>query len=221
MSRLFTTDQTTTARRAALLALAAAAAITSGCNNTGPAGDRGGTFDPNERTRIDRNAREADSVTLLEFVDQASQELSQRIATAPDIRNSPVKVVIEVGGIQNRTATPSSDFQAIQRRMFTNLVNSDIARDKADFVENLDRMRSEAARVAAPGTVDPLGRGGGTPPQGPATYDLTNTYFLQGTFSEISRGGGRQSTYLFDVTLTNAATRRIVFSSQITSKQDR
>ncbi len=186
----------------------------SGCNQ-GPRGDTGGTIDPYNRTRVDANSPEADVVTLLEFSDQVGQELAVQLGRIGEIRNAPSKALIELGSIQNKTRTPSGDFAAIQRRVFLTLVNSDFAQNVADVVEDVDRMDADAARVAPSAPVDAQGK----PTHQTARYPAEQTYFLQGTFSELSRGGGRNSTFVFDFTLTNAASRKIVFARQITPKQ--
>jgi len=194
----------------------ASLSLLAACNQ-GPRGDTDGRIDPYNRTRIDAASPEADSVTLLEFSDQVGQDLAAQLAQIPEIRSSPSKVLIELGSIQNRTRTPSSDFAAIQRRVFLTLVQSDFARNVADIVEDVDRMDADAARVAPAPATDAQGR----PTHQTARYPAEQTYFLQGTFSELSRGGGRQSTYVFDFTLTSAASRKIVYARQITPKQVR
>ncbi|MFN0012232.1 MAG: hypothetical protein ACKVS8_11385 [Phycisphaerales bacterium] len=194
-------------------------ALCAGCNNA-PQGNTGGVIDPRRRTTADTFDPAADSATLLEFADVVGQELGSQIARIPDIRSSPTQVVIELGGLQNNTNTPSNDFAAVQRRVFLTLVNSDLARESARIVEQRDRMVRDAASVMpAPGDTlasQPAGSQGTM-----KDYPLDLTYFLQGTFSELSRGSGVQSTYVFDFTLTNASSRQIVYARQITPKQYR
>ncbi len=207
--------------RPALVAAAFASMTLAGCNNA-PPGNTGGTFDPNQRTKIDARDPAADSVTLLEFARSSGQELALEFLSIPAIQNSQFQVVIELGSIQNNTRTPSSDFAQVQRRVFLTLAQSDLVRKGARVVERRARVAADAAGVSVPPQVDPLGREVATQPSGGmADYPLEATYFLQGTFSELSRGGGRQSTYQFDVTLTNARSREIVFAKIMDSKQDR
>ncbi len=196
-------------------------ALLAGCN-TAPQGHTGGLIDPRRRTTADTYDQAADSATLLEFADIVGQELGSQIARIPEIRSSPTQVVIELGGLQNNTRTPSNDFAAVQRRVFLTLVNSDLARESARIVEQRDRVVRDTAGVMPAAQADPLGREQPTSNQGSMKdYPLDLTYFLQGTFSELSRGNGIQSTYVFDFTLTNAASRQIVFARQITPKQYR
>ncbi|MGD9691114.1 MAG: hypothetical protein AB7K52_11540 [Phycisphaerales bacterium] len=206
--------------RLGALALLALITCTLGACNQAPRGDAGKTIDPYERTKADRLDPSADAVTLIEFSDQVSQSLAARIASIPEIRDSQQKVVIELGDLQNNTRTPKSDFATIQRRIFINMTNSDVLREHADVVESVGRMDREAGSVAPAATVDPTGRTVTTAPSSDR-YDLKITYFLQGTFNEISRVGNVQQTYNFDFTLVNAASRRIVFADQITPKQVR
>lgn len=211
-------------RRFASFILLIAASAMPACNtNQAPQGNTGGTIDPRRRTTADTYDQSADSVTMLEFADVVGQELGSQIARIPEIRSSPTQVVIELGGLQNNTRTPSADFAAVQRKVFITLVNSDLARENARIVEKRDRVARDAASVAAPAPVDPLGRGEqpASNQGGMKDYPLDSTYFLQGTFSELSRGNGVQSTYVFDFTLTNASSRQIVFARQITPKQYR
>ena len=49
--------------------------------------------------------------------------------------------------------------------------------------------------------------------------DPEHVYLLQGYFGEIERGGGAQSTYYFEMTLTHLASSRIVFVEQFDQKQ--
>lgn len=199
--------------QAGLAAILAAVLAAAGCN-TAPAGDTGGLIPVSERTGADRFDPAADSVTLLEFADASGQELSAAFLTLPTIAQSQFRVVIEVGSIQNNTATPSSDFAAVQRRVFLTLAQSDLVRKGARVVETRARVSRDVANAN-----DPFGQGDPGSVTGLDQYPLGSTYFLQGTFSELSRGGAFQSTYLFDVTLTNAQTREIVYAKQIVAKQ--
>lgn len=205
-------------RRVVCLGLSSMCVALVGCN-TAPPGDTGGVIDARERTRVDMNSSEADSTSLLEFADRVGQELGSQIARIPEIRNSPTQVIIELGSIQNNTRTPSSDFAAMQRRVFLTLQRSDLVRENAQIRERYDRVVRDAAGMEAPVQVDPLGRE--APTQGGPVVDRGNlavTYFLQGTFSELVRGNF-QSTFQLDFTLTKGTTRQIVYSNLFDFKQ--
>lgn len=200
-------------RNSTLGMLSLAVLLAGGCN-TAPQGNTGGLIDPTRRTGIDANAPGADSVSLLEFADITGQQMAADIARVPEIKGSPTKVIIEMGSIQNRTDTPSSDFDAMQREVFSTLVRSDVARDVAQFRERFDRVSRDAAGMQGQVIVDPTGRE--APRQVGAAVeqsDLNYVYFLQGTFSELSRAGGIQSTYVLNFSLVKGTNRSIVWTS--------
>lgn len=203
--------RTRRARLGLLLALAALPLGLGACQ-TPPPGNTGGRVDPYRSTPADEYSPEANTVTLLEFADQVSEAIVQRIGQVPEIRTSPQKVVVELGALTNNTRTPTSDFAIVRRRVLGNLVNATGASAYADFYEAPELMDPQHARLAPPGTVSPSG----TPTD---RYPTREVYVLQGDFGEMVRG--RQSTYLFEMTLTNLQSRRIVFNEQVISKQGR
>ncbi len=200
------------------LALSAGASLLAfaGCQQA-PRGDSGGQMDPYERTRVDANSPQADTVNLMEFSDRVGEALAQRIADIDEITTRPSKVVIEMGSIKNDSpSTPSSDFRLIQRRVFTKLVNSNVVRKHADVVEQNARVNRdiEDTRSSQP---DLLDEGiGGT--EQADVYSLDSTYILTGTFGEMLRGRD-QRNYYFEMALTHAKSRRIVFVETFDSKQ--
>lgn len=181
-----------------------------------PKGDSGGRVDPYRQTNADRYSREVSSVTLLEFADLVSQALSARIAKVDEITGSDTKVALEMGAITNDTSTPTSDFQIIRRKIFTGLVNDSIVSQHANVYESPELMDEQARRFQPNGDADLFDDG----PSGAPTdrYAPEDTYVLQGAFGEITRGT-KQSTYIFDVTLTNLASRRVIFVEQFNSKE--
>lgn len=202
------------------LCLAAVVAGTASCAARGPSGDSGGVIDPYRRTQADVRAREADSVSLLEFSSQAGEALAARIGQIGEIVNRDSKVAVYLGAIENHTATPTSDFQQIRRRMFIAMVNSDLVRYHADLHEAPELMDRQLARLTHQQQRDLLQEIGNDRP-GVERYNPEDVYVLQGNFSEIARGGGVQSTYNFDMTLTHLATGRILFAEQYDLKQVR
>jgi len=199
-----------------------AASALCGCSNTAQKGNSEGRTDPYRGTAADAADPAAHTVALLEFANASGQELAAEFLSLPAIKDAKYRVVIEMGSIQNHTRTPSSDFAQVQRRVFLTLAQSDLVRKGAKVVENKARMERDAASVSAPPQTDPVGRDQPVSAGGSVdTYALKDTYFLQGTFSEMSRGGGSQSTYQFDVTLTNAQSREIVFAKIFDHKQVR
>jgi hypothetical protein len=187
-----------------------------GCQQA-PRGDSGGQMDPYERTRVDARSPQADSVSLYEFSDRVGEALALRIADIDEITSRQSKAVIELGSIKNDSpTTPSSDFALIQRRVFTKLVNSNVVRRHADIVERRSRVDRDI-RDTRPSDSDLLDeRLEGDDIS--ATYDLDATYILTGTFGEMVRGG-TQRNYYFEMALTHAKSRRIVFVETFDSKQ--
>jgi hypothetical protein len=174
-----------------------------------PRGDSGGRIDPYRSTSADRYDRSANTVDLLEFSDRVGDMLAQRISGVSEIRESGSRVVIEMGDIENRTSTPSNDFAIMRRRTFASLVNSDAVSRYADILEAPEVMDDQYQRFGTPGGV------------GTDRYNTRATYLLQGYFGELVRGGGVQSSYYYEMTLTNLQTRRIVFVEQFDTKQFR
>ena len=181
--------------------------------NTAPPGDTGGIIGSRERTKVDAASPEADTTTLLEFADRVGQELGAQLARIPEIKGSPTQVIIELGGIQNQTRTPSSDFAAIQRRVFLTLQRSDLVRENAQVRERYDRVSRDAVNLGPESGASLPGSQGGV-----QSSNVASTYLLQGTFSELARGG-YQSNFLMDFTLTKADSRLIVYSNQFDFKQ--
>jgi len=182
-----------------------------------PRGDSGGQMDPFERTRVDARSPQADTVNLYEFSDRVGEALASRIADIDELTTRSSKAVIELGSIKNDSpSTPSSDFSLIQRRVFTKLVNSNVVRKHADIVERRSRVDRDI-QDTRPNEPDLLDERLTNPDQS-AVYDLDATYILTGTFGEISRGRD-QKNYYFEMALTHAKSRRIVFVETFDSKQ--
>lgn len=201
-----------------LAALAAAFAL-AGCTYSGPPGRSDGTFGSD--TRIPGESRDpaANPVSLLNFADQVSQAISARVSNINEITTRQTKPVIALGNIRNTTRTSSQDFEAIRRRVFVGLVNSNVSR-YADMVERVEIIDEQTRRLAPQPSRDLLDERRTEPPQGPR-YSPADTYVLQGEFSELIRGGGATSTYIFDATLTHLGSGRIVFAEQYEFKQVR
>ena len=192
----------------ALLAVLACTLPLAACSTPAPRGNTGGRIDPYRSTSVDARSGAASTVDLLEFSDRVGGAIALRIATIDEIASAPQKVVIEMGDIENKTLTPTSDFAIMRRRVFAGLVNSSAVSRVADIVEAPEVMDQQRDRFA----VDRASTD---------RYDTRGTYLLQGYFGELTRGGGAQSTYYYEMTLTNLQTRRIVFAEQFDTKQIR
>lgn len=205
-------------KSARLLAAAAAgmACVIGGCQSAQPS-DR---VDPYSRPGNGAlNDPAVSPRTLLEFTDQVTQSLADRIPQVGSIRNSPQKVVIAVGAITNRTRTPASDFLTVRSKIFTSLVNSNV-RELAMIVDTLETMDEQVNRYAQHGSPDRLDEGTRRQLES-ARYDPAITYILNGEFGEISRDAGRDSTYIFNWKLVNLKSSEIVYADQVTSTQTR
>ena len=144
---------TTTLTMTALLA----AGTLTGCAQNRSVGQSGGRINPYASTRGDEVSTAASMPAMLEYSDQVAEALIRRLGSIPKIAQSPTRVIVELGAIENQTDTPRSDFELIQRRLRSKLINSDIAAANMKFVESVQAMDAEARRVRG-GQTDPLQR---------------------------------------------------------------
>ncbi|MBL0928370.1 MAG: hypothetical protein IBJ11_12095 [Phycisphaerales bacterium] len=191
-------------------AVVAAALGLAGCE--APRGDTGGRIDPSRTTAADERSPQANMPSLYEFGDRVAERLAADISSIPEIRDAPTRVVIELGGLNNKTRTSTQDFEQIQVRLRNRFANSDYIRNKAMVVDSTARMDQELDRIQGDtGGRDLLQenidrRGAGRTDR----YDPRQIFVLLGDFYESARGGTRR--YYFEFRLTNLKTRSIVFS---------
>lgn len=193
-----------------------AASVVTGCARNQSVGQSGGRINPYASTRGDEVSTAASMPAMLEYSDQVAEALVRQLGTIPAIAGSPTRVVVELGAIENQTDTPRSDFEFIQRRLRSKLINSDIAAANMKFVEGVQSMDAEARRVRG-GETDPLQRdyaGGQTD-----RYDPASTYVLRGGFFESRRSETRR--YFFEFNLVNLQNREIVFNEAFDLAQQR
>ena len=193
-----------------------AAGTLTGCTRNENVGQSGGRINPYASTRGDAVSTAASMPAMLEYSDQVAEALTRRLSNMPRIANAPTRVIVELGAIENQTDTPRSDFELIQRRLRSKLINSDIASANMKFVESVQAMDAEARRVRG-GETDPLQRdyGGGQTDR----YDPANTYVLRGAFFESKRSDTRR--YFFEFNMTNLQDREIVFNEAFDLAQQR
>ncbi len=184
-----------------------------GCN-AAPRGNTRGTVDPYRSTPADETDRAANSASLLEFSDNAADAIARRIASV--CKSFDTKALIEMGDLENQTDTPTSDFELIRRRMSSRLINSDIVREYAQINAAPERLSRQYDRFAPKNSPD-----GSQTYEGVNKYDPSKTFLLEGYFGEMVRGRGQQSTYFFQMTLTNLQSREVVFSEPFDLKQYR
>lgn len=172
-------------------------------------GTAGNRVEIYETTDADRNSDKMRLPDLTVSTDKTAQDLARDLADIREIKNSPTKVVLELGSIENRTrSTPSSDFKMMQRRLRGFLMRSNIVRDQFIIVERADRMEAEYNRVNLEEGGNLLGDGAD---RNTSKYDKNITYVLQGDFFEAPRGS--KSQYYWEFKLVNLGSRSIVFSS--------
>lgn len=194
-----------------------------GCESTPARGNDLGRGDMYETTAADVRSNSVSSVTLLEFADQVAESLAARLPSIAEISSKSYRVVIELGDIQNNTTrhqTSRSDFEAIRRRIFISMVANQQITNIAQINEHPRRVQDVAGDfVTDQEQIDLLDEGVEQTQNAPNQYRLSDTYLLNGTFSEIRRG--THSTYLFDMTIVNSGTRAIVFADQFEARQVR
>lgn len=190
----------------AVLAVAIAGLSITGCMNRGDDGDR---LDPYETTASDKESNRVSMPALLEFSDITAAKLSKDLASIDKVQQSPGRVVLEMGEINNRTGTPTNDYELIQRRLRSQLVNSPVIRDKFIIVENIYRGDRELARVTGeqPTTTGTTQR-----------YDKEDIYLLVGDFYQANRRDTRR--YFFEFTLTHLASRETLLSKSYDLSQE-
>lgn len=159
----------------------------------------------------DTTASETDSpkvflVALMKFSDEVPGRLIQDLDELPLISDSPERVTVIMGDINNKTQIVSSDeFELVRSRIRNNLLQNKQVRRRIRFVENQKRM-GHLRRQELKGT-DP----------GDPQHDAENAYVLNGDFYRIQRG--RVNQYYMEFLLVHFETNEIVFSGKYDVKQ--
>lgn len=186
-----------------------ASVVLLGCDST-PRGDTGGRIDSYETTKEERHSAGANISSMLDFSDQVAEKLGQDISQIPELRDAPTKLVISLGDLNNKTATPTTDYELIQKRIRSKILNSNFMRDRFIVVEDRRRVQRQLDdRTGPTADNDPLDEGRGSNRPSVQNYDPASTYLLLGDFLEANRGG--RSQYLFSFSLTNLKSGSIVF----------
>ena len=170
-------------------------ATSAGCRlDTGSSGGRVPPYDPDGPGQ-----KEINMTVAYEFCDIVAERLAQNLAELPAVKTAQTRLVLELGDIRNKTDTPETDFEMIQKRVQGQLTGSDLVQASFMVVSGPNRMDAENQRI-----------NGGTPFQSQASrYDPKISYVLLGDFYESVRAGRKR--FLLQFTLTNLATREIVF----------
>jgi PBP1b-binding outer membrane lipoprotein LpoB len=194
-------------RSVLLLAVLLSVPIWGGGCTRRPEGIKG-RVDPRQTTRAEMRSNQVLPAALLEFADQMPQTLAQRIATAPQVRDTPGLITIVMGDIANKTDIVStSEFELMVERMRSNLLASATLRERLRFVESRARLEALARREL-----------GVTPAELPKpVYDPATSYAMVADVFRIGRGD--TNLYAMHVQLTSFATGAIVFDDRFEVKQ--
>lgn len=173
-----------------------------------PRGKSSGRIGISETTWSEEHSERVLPVGLVEFSDQAAQQLAQDLARIRADGEIPDRVTILFGDLENKTQIVSSDeFELVRARMRSSLLQSSHVRGWVKWVEGRARMqylRSRELDTASGFTPEPV-------------QDFDTTYALNGSFYRINRGDTNQ--YGFEFQLTRFATNEIVWSSWYEIKQ--
>lgn len=178
---------------------------------------------PGETTRPELDDRRQLPVSLIEFREAASADILQALPTARGISDTPERVTVLLGDINNKTTNMSTnDYEYVVSGIRSNLIRSRAGGDKMKFVEERRRVENIASkeRVAtAPAPQAAQGeeiRWGGGSYYVP-DYDARLTYGMFMDVYEIRRG--KTGLYYIEVQLVSFATNEIVHSFKTETKQ--
>lgn len=176
-----------------------------------------------ETTRPELDDKRQLPVSLIEFREAASADILQALPTARGISETPERVTILLGNINNKTTSMSTtDYEYVASGIRSNLIRARATRDKLKFVEKRRRVENLAAqeRVATDPAPPPAGSeeikwGGGS--YYVPDYKADTTYGMFMDVYEIRRG--KTGLYYIEVQLVAFATNEIVYSFQTETKQ--
>ncbi len=165
--------------------------------------------------------------SLYDFSGRVAEAVADRISQEPRIKNSPRKVIVALGELENRTkGTETGDFITIREHLADQLTNSDFFRKQATLVKDLRRFERLKAEFSGTNRGGP-GAGGLIPDEtgvrgsNAITYDPADVYVLDGYFGELNRAGGSYSSFMFRATLTHVQSAQEVFSQSFRSDETR
>ncbi|MEM6392981.1 MAG: hypothetical protein AAF797_09435 [Planctomycetota bacterium] len=163
-------------------------------------------------TQGERESRKILPVALIEFSDQVPDLLARDLDGLPVVRDTPGDIRIVLGDIKNSTGglVPTSDFELVQGRIRSGLINSGVGQEKLVFVEH----RARTSRIARAEQV--AGDRAGTVAS-PDPYDAANTYTLLLDVERVARGNTQ--LYRMDAMLVSFLNNQIVFSKDYEVKQ--
>lgn len=185
-------------------ALTLSLALLSGCQ------ERQYRLDPTETTEWEAQDARILPASLIEFSDQAAENIVRKLSTLPLIAETPGQVTVILGDMNNKTQiVNTNDFEMMAQRLRNNLLNSSIAADKLTFVEARQRVSQLANKERIAGVTGDIAD--------PAAYPADRTYALTGDFYRVARGPMNQ--YYMQFQLVSFANNQIVWSDRMDVKQ--
>lgn len=179
--------------------------------------------EPGETTRPELRDPRQLPVSLIEFREAATADILQRLPEARGIADTPGRVTILLGDINNKTTLMSTtEYEYVASGIRSNLIRSRATRDKLKFVEKRRRVEDIAARervATAPAPDAAKGEeifwAGGSfyVPD----YDADTTYGLFMDVYQIARN--KTNLYYIECQLVHFASNEIVYSFQTETKQ--
>ncbi|MEM9109469.1 MAG: hypothetical protein AAGC72_05545 [Planctomycetota bacterium] len=176
-----------------------------------------------ETTRPELDDKRQLPVSLAEFQEGAASDILQALPTVRGISDTPERVTILLGDINNKTSSVSTnDYEYVASGIRSRLIRAQATRDKLKFVEKRRRVENIAAneRVAtgpAPAAAqgEEIAWGGGS--YYVPDYDASTTYGMFMDVYEIRRG--KTGLYYIEAQLVSFATNEIVYSYRSETKQ--
>lgn len=176
--------------------------------NAPPQGEQTRRVETTDTTKAERRSPLVQPAALVEFSDQAAQQLVEDLVELPEF-NTGQRVNVVFGDIVNKTGiVPTSDFEAFRSRVRSKLLSSSVARSRVRWIESRARMDELRRREA-----------GGNPGQ---SQELSwgVTYFLNGEMYNVSRIEGQEAhLYMLNWTISNADSRELIWQNSYEVKQ--
>lgn len=188
-----------------MLALATGLA---GCSSP-PRGQDNNRVEITDTTPAERNSRLPSTAELTEFSDQVVSQLTADLLSVPEL-NGEYRVTVVFGDIVNKTSiVPQTDFEAFRSRIRQKLMQSRTVLKNIRFIENRERWLANRNRE--------LGGSGDLLQEGPRGNDRSlnpeYTYFLNGEFYRVARGGETVNYYGMSYNLMKASDSELIWSS--------
>lgn len=181
--------------------------LATGCTSA-PVGSNGGRVDPYQTTKADLRSNQISLPALLEATDVAAEQLAGNIVDV--MAGSGSRKVLEVGTINNMTATSSSDFKMIVARLKAKLRSSPVIRNNLMFVESRGRVDRDLEKFGSNSQNNDILQESGPSTGGTATYRPEDMLILYGEFMQASRGARR--TYFYEFKLVDPNTREEIWA---------